>query len=141
MKRKIVYSIIIATIMFICYVKVFAAGSSSDMGNSVKNTADTTMNAVENGAEHVGNALTTEGEMIGNVTRSATNGVMDAGERVANGTENVARGVTNQTAANPNAGNTIFGLTNVAWMWIIIAIVFAVLIWIIYKYMKEKKDE
>lgn len=111
---------------------------------AVKNTAENVVRGTGNVIEGTGNAIGEGAKTVvdgtANVVERAGNGFDNAGRAIANGTEDTVRTTSEAVGVNETNTGSFLGLSNTAWVWIIIIVLGAILIILLTKYMKDKED-
>lgn len=161
MAKKIFYSILLSMILLFTGV-VFASSDSNEtkstsLGNEITSSMDRTEDRIDNlvdtdskdkarnGERNMGDDIKAGAENIGNDVMDGMNNVKNGVEDLMdgdNGNETRRNTAVSGTTGNYNAGETIQnetgGMSQNAWIWIILAVVAIIIIAAVWYYAAQK---
>lgn len=159
MAKKIFYSVLLSIVLLFTGV-VFASSESNEikstnLGNEITTSMDRTEDRIDNlvdtdagekarnGERNLGDDIKAGAENIGNDVKDGVNNVKNGVEDLMDG--NNENGTTRNTAVsgttgNYNAGETVEagGMSQNAWIWIILAVVAVIIIAAVWYYAAQK---
>lgn len=134
MKAKTILAITISLFIILFSSSCFATTNMlNDVGNGMKNAADTVGNGVKNVVNGAGN-------MVDGATSGRNKGMNNAENGIEGMTSDTNNYTANKTSATTNNDATFLGMNSTAWAWLIMAVFGAIIVGMVIFYGKQKND-
>ncbi len=151
MNKKIFTSILLFVALFLCFNICFAS-DNTNLGTEVQDSIDKSKDSVQNAGNGIMNMTEDAGNGVENMAESVGNKIKDMGQGITSSMQNmfddgnVNNSVTNDnnnnayTAARTSADMAANGMTNTAWIWLILGVTGIVIIALTWYYVTQSND-
>ena len=143
MSKKFLTAILLFTAILLISVSCFA--TNTDLGTEMQDSADKTGETMQNAGEGIRNVAGDIGNGVQGMAEGIGNGIRDTAEGIGNGFQDMFDGddANTTTGGTYNATRTsadvtgTTGITNTAWIWLILGITGIVIVALTWYYVSQ----